>query len=447
MGNSANFNLGEIAIGLESLVEVFANRFIIKACSDLVEKEGKAAVKAIENKLEPKRVTKRPTNTRPPKSSHTSARTRTTDQYGIKRADNPNCKRRKKSARTTTEISDQLQGRTTRTITLDCDRYPQPRWHYSSVISNNPHSAYVTCPYAPEPYTKRGAVEEWYDEHDQYLVDADVECQADEWPAAKYIEVNDGYKNLEGHGNRVPKDEKQFIRLLSQTQNGAAGQKFKGCPKMARREDVQTEISLEAPAHGGNLYTEWTQVKAVYTRDVFSVSFDNYVAAADGDDGLTLNECANLKGVGDKTNYPGYPLLNRDPWFETEQGEEEVQYQELYDPANGMRKRDFLLNPDEIVVVGSNLSRRPTDEELRKIFGLIRCEDDCGQEIADLEQVEPNLRVLRPSSSILMPVPAIALTMSVSASVTDDVTMSERLSNVACAVVLSERNSRRWYQV
>lgn len=94
-----------------------------------------------------------------------------------------------------------------------------------------------------------------------------------------------------------------------------------------------------------------------------------------------------------------------------------------------MRKRDFLLNPDEIVVVGSNSSRRPTDEELRKIFGLIRCEDDCGQEIADLEQVEPNMRVLRPSSSSLMPAPAIASTTSVSASVTDDVTTSARLSN------------------
>ncbi|KAJ5975195.1 hypothetical protein N7481_008902 [Penicillium waksmanii] len=179
LGNSANFNLEEITTGLESLVEVFANRFIIKACSNLVEKEGKATIKAIENKLKPKRVTKRPTKTRPPKSSHTSARTRTTDQYSIKRADNPNYKQRKKSARTTTEISDQLQGRTTRTITLDCNRYPQLYWHYSSVISNNLHSAYIMCPYAPEPYTKRGAVDEQYNKHNQYLVNADIKYQAD----------------------------------------------------------------------------------------------------------------------------------------------------------------------------------------------------------------------------------------------------------------------------
>jgi chitinase len=244
----------EIAIGLESVAEVFANRYLIKLCSDLIE--GKAAIKAIENKLEPKRVTRKPTYTRPPKSSHTSARTRTEDECDRKRAGNPNCKRRKKSARTTTEISDQLQGRTTSTITLDCDEYPQPCWHYSSVIKNNPHSVYVTWPYGPEVYSKRPAVIEWNKEHNRNLVDADIECQADEWPAARYIEVNDGYKNLEGHGNRVPKDEKRFIRLLSQAQNGAAGQKFKGCPQMARREDVQTEISLEAPARGGNMYTE-----------------------------------------------------------------------------------------------------------------------------------------------------------------------------------------------
>ena len=80
-------------------------------------------------------------------------------------------------------------------------------------------------------------------------------------------------------------------------------------------------------------------------------------------------------------------------------------------------------------MVGSNSIRRATDEELRKDFGLIRCEDDYGQEIAELERVDLNLKVLRPSSSNLMPAPAVASTMSVFASATDDVTTSERLSN------------------
>ncbi|KAJ5358990.1 uncharacterized protein N7496_011403 [Penicillium cataractarum] len=101
----------------------------------------------------------------------------------------------------------------------------------------------------------------------------------------------------------------------------------------------------------------------------------------------------------------------------------------LYKPSKGKRHQDFLLNPDEIVVVGSNSSRRATDEELYKDFGLIRCEDDYGQQIAGLEQVDPNLKVLRPSSSNLMPAPAVASTTSVLASATDDVITSERLSN------------------
>ncbi|KAJ5098775.1 hypothetical protein N7532_005776 [Penicillium argentinense] len=417
--------LGEIAIGVETVAEVFANRYLIKLCSELIEKEGKAAIKAIENKLEPKRVTRKPSKTRPPKSSHTSAKTRTEDRCDNKRADNPNCKRRKKSVRTTTAISDELQGRTTRTITLDCGKYPQPCWHYSSVIRANPEYGHLTCIYGPVPNQKRRAVEDWYVEHDPNLVDTDIACQADEWPPAKYIQINDGSQYLEGYGNRILKDEKQFIRLLSGSQNTAAGQKFIRCPKAARSEDVQTEISLEAPKHGGNLYTEWTKVKAVFTREIHSVSFEHNADPGDGDDGLTINECAKLKGVGDKTNYPGFALLNRDPWFDTHQGE--VKYQKLYEKTTDKRKRDFLLSPDEIVVVGSNSSRRPTAEELRNDFGLIRCEGDCGNEVAELEHVEHNLKVLRPSS--LMPVPAVASATSISVSATHGVTAKGRISN------------------
>lgn len=100
---------------------------------------------------------------------------------------------------------------------------------------------------------------------------------------------------------------------------------------------------------------------------------------------------------------------------------------ELYKKIAGKGKRDILLNPDDILVVGSNSSRRPTDEELRNDFELTRCEGDCGQEVAELEQVELHLRVLRPSS--LMPVPVTASTTFVSASATDDVTTSERINN------------------
>lgn len=421
------FDLGEFAIGLESVVELFANRFLIKLCSKLVEKEGKAAIKAIENKLEPKRVTKKPTQTRPPKSQHTPAKTRNEDRgCSNKRADNPNCKRRKKSMRTTTAISDELHGRTTRTITLRCPEYPWPCWHYSSVISVNPGHEYVTCPYGPQPAEKRPIVDVWNAEHDRSLAEIGDSCEADEWPPRKYIEVNDGYEFIEGHGKRIPKDDKQFIRFLDGGQNRKAGSAFRGCPKKHPANDVSTSISLEAPrVAGGNMYTEWTQVMAVFTRVIFSVAFEDFVDPGDGDDGLTLNKCANLEGFGSKTKYPGYALLNRDSWFDTHQGE--VKYQELYKNPNKKGKRDSFLGPDEIAVVGSNSSRRATDEELHNDFGLIRCKNDCEQELAAIEQVEPHITVLRPPSSI--PAPAVALVTSVSASVTDNSATSERLGN------------------
>lgn len=173
------------------------------------------------------------------------------------------------------------------------------------------------------------------------------------------------------------------------------------------------------------MYTEWTQVMAVFTRVIFSVAFEDFVDPGDGDDGLTLNKCANLEGFGSKTKYPGYALLNRDSWFDTHQGE--VKYQELYKNPNKKGKRDSFLGPDEIAVVGSNSSRRATDEELHNDFGLIRCKNDCEQELAAIEQVEPHITVLRPPSSI--PAPAVALVTSVSASVTDNSATSERLGN------------------
>lgn len=118
-----------------------------------------------------------------------------------------------------------------------------------------------------------------------------------------------------------------------------------------------------------------------------------------------------------------------------------VKYQKLYRPKIGTGKRDFVLNPDEIVVVVSNSSRRATDEELRNDFGLIRCEDDCEQELAELEQVEPVLRVLRSPSSI--PVPVVASTTSVSASATGDVTTSGRISSFDSARFPQQTQARR----
>lgn len=74
--------------------------------------------------------------------------------------------------------------------------------------------------------------------------------------------------------------------------------------------------------------------------------------------------------------------------------------------ASNARKRDaYLLNLDAIIVVSSNCSRWPIDQELKREFGLVRCQADCTRELGQIEQEEPGLIVVRPPG----PTPATVL--------------------------------------
>lgn len=80
-------------------------------------------------------------------------------------------------------------------------------------------------------------------------------------------------------------------------------------------------------------------------------------------------------------------------------------YQILYQKQSDARKKyAHLLDPGDIVVVGSNSSRRLTEQELKRNFGLVRCEEDCTRELKEIvEEEESGLIIVRPPGTTPSP--------------------------------------------
>ncbi|GIK01365.1 hypothetical protein Aspvir_005399 [Aspergillus viridinutans] len=395
--------LGEIAIGLETAAEVFLTPALIQACTKLVEVEGKAIVKMLENLAKPKRVTKKPTSTRPPESSHTSGKPRTTS-CNVKRAGvagDDDCRKRKVRRTRTTSIVDDTRAAPTATMTLNCAKYPQPCWHYSSVARYNPGDEFVTCQYKEQSDRDRPAVDEYDRERDRNKLPAN--CDADEWPPAYFADFNNGLAFLEGnsdHGAARP----QFIRAVDSGENQAAGRLFRGkCAKKAPSRDIDTAYSDEPPKNGGGLWTQWVLVKAVFTRQVYSVSWSGLVDPGDGDDGLKINRCQ--PNFGDGKDHRGFALLNRDSWFDRNPWAKD--YTAMYNPQ---KKRGVDVHPDDIVVIEANSSRRATDTELKRYFGLVRCSDDCSSEMQEIDLEATSAVIVAPPKT--QPHPTYAETTS-----------------------------------
>ncbi|KZF23992.1 glycoside hydrolase family 18 protein [Xylona heveae TC161] len=377
--------IGEIL----DIAEIAATPELINLCVKGVEKEGKAEFKVFgkEHTLSYLEPTEKPSLTRPPEKSHTPAKTSEdtceTPEKVRRAGEGDGCrkrKRRSKTVTTTTSVSD-VPGRV-QPIQCMAEKIQQPCLHYNSVIKHHPEMKSVTCPYSSQVSPDRPYVAKYNDEHNTAWtskIPNAARCERDEWPPAKFISINDGYKNLQGHGVRPEIPEQQYIRLLDGGSNGAAGQLFRGCPKVAPSQLVDEVTSVEE--RGGGIDTVWVKVKAVFTRPVFTIDFPG-ITDPDGVDGLQINEC---QPVQQGVNHMGFALLNEDPFFLDHP--DAAALTPLYDQSPNFRKRRGLggLVPDQIAVVEANSSRKATDEELLHNFGLIKCHDgDCSQELAGL---------------------------------------------------------------
>ncbi len=146
---------------------------------------------------------------------------------------------------------------------------------------------------------------------------------------------------------------------------------------------------------GGRDTTVYTQEYKI-TNTVFSMSYTNMPAY--GDDGMAENPCYPEILIAD----PGFALTSEDPWYAKPANAHQQSNRALYKvappndylllaaiggwPKNGYTKRDAdgELDPEEIFTDEGNSTRRPTEEELLKNFGLLRCKDGCEEEMEDL---------------------------------------------------------------
>lgn len=391
------------------IAEIAATPAIIEGCVKGIEKEGSAEFKVFGKKhtLSMNKPTDKPSATRPPESSHSPAKT-SSDSCGqqpkfVKRMARP-C--RKKIITTTTSIED---GVSAVASVADCNGLggaAQACLHYSSVI--NAHAGYglITCRYTEQPISYRPATLQYNNEHIGAWTDRiPYECQRDEYPPAIAIKTNDGYMQLEGHDPaRSPADRQQYIRLIQVAANAAAGQIW-DCPKFAEHHDVSG--GTHEVVRGG-LTTVYQSVRAIFTRKLIRIN--PIVAPGAVDAGLGVNPCQPRRpNIDDR----GFALLSVDSWFNANPAGAALRPQYLVTPT-GFAKRE-LSDRDilDLTIVDGNFSRRLTDEELRKDFGVIKCADDkCTKELEDLGIESALIDYNTPPSS-----PATAIVTSTTVSV------------------------------
>ena len=366
--------LGEIA----DLAEIAATPALIQACAKGIEKEGKAEFKVFGKKktLSFDKPTDKPSETRPPQSSHTSPKTSSTSSCaaGNKRAGR--CLRPATIYETTT--SDVLSA-TTRTCRGD--QYTQACFHYRSVIRENPQYGRLTCPYSKALQAPRPAVQVYNAQHDGgwitgWMQQAGLFCQRDEYPPADIWQDRGG---------------QQWIRLIPRADNGGAGPALFGgniCASSPTSHTV-TERSIRQWQQGNKVTELWSRTIAV-TRSVLALDFANMQPWAD--DGLSQNPCYPLTLVND----PGFALLWEDDWYDN-QPLARAQPTNAYAQPPGLqvtqgkqslaghfKRREvegIAPGPGDIVFDDGNSTRKAMDKELFEEFNFIRCADkDCQSE-------------------------------------------------------------------
>ncbi|CZR67060.1 uncharacterized protein PAC_16959 [Phialocephala subalpina] len=396
--------IGEIL----DIAEIAATPAIIEGCVKGIEKEGKAEFKVFGKKhtLDMNKPTDKPKESRPPKSSHSSAKTSSECPRQPKHAKRaagapaPACNA-KKIVTVTTKISDEAPaavGELACQYSGDIKKNGgQACLHYSSVMSRNPLKNYkrFTCPYSrvPKGDTSRPATSE-------YIKDRPAGkgwsqpgnwgsgCQRDEWPPALFLTINDGYMGLQGHDPaRDVADFIQFVRLLDGGENGRAGQAWNRiCPQDTEKRDTKPKDGPERVGADGTT-TISRSVEAVYKRKIYTYTFISMPNPLPADWGLGDNRCQPQRvGKDDR----GYALLDRDPWW--------LENAKLFDLRADYKKqyvarRDLLLSDDmaELNMNSTNDSSEEGHSEERSIeqkmmdeLGLIKCEDrECSKELAE----------------------------------------------------------------
>jgi len=394
---------GEIA----DVAELAATPALIDLCTKEVEKEGKAELKIFgkEHTISGfNKPTEKPSDTRPPESRHSSAKTSSDScplgNGKVKRSGRPQrCPREYVCHPNFHTAPDVINPAYSVHKVCPVGNFPQPCNHYASVIAMNP-GLYndLVCPTTvPDDYPH--ATGDYNNQHKPYwrnLANArhGAACNADEWPPALF---------WFGENSRGP----VWIRFCDGSDNQKAGrlwQRF--CPHIAERETFKPEDgsnSLGQEINRGRT-TITVRCTATYTRKTFHLD----VPGAAPPFAVDQNDCRPAQ-----PDDPGFALLTTDPWYALPAHDQYTQYTPRY--FNNHARRDIWFDPETIVFDDGNSTRKATDEELRDQYGFIRCSDDsCSKEMEDLG-IESAVHVA-PSASL--PATAFGTVTTSTASVT-----------------------------
>lgn len=233
--------IGEIL----DIAELAATPALIQGCVKGIEKEGKAEFKVFgkEHSLSMDKPTVKPSETRPPMSSHTTPKTSTSSCNSVNARDlelfrrAPNCGLKDVTSYTATTTH-------YTTIRKVCDggSWPQACMHYSSVIReyNNPAFNPVTCSdFVPARNFMQGgtATAKWGAEHlvpwRSWMRRNQKRCQRDEWPPQHFWQGDPG----------------QIIRYNHLEDNTGAGSLWNGfCPEHADASCEAGSEKIDRPA-------------------------------------------------------------------------------------------------------------------------------------------------------------------------------------------------------
>ncbi|KAI0124098.1 family 18 glycosyl hydrolase [Xylariales sp. AK1849] len=373
---------GEIA----DIAEIAATPALVQLCVKGVEKEGQAVFKVFGKKhtlsIDKPSATK---ESRPPDSAKTSS---SCPKSG-KRVD---CDNRVHMTEIT-QIIDHFQVNPSRIL---CDgsenlplSHPQACLNYHSIIQHNAGYATLTCSYYPPLIKDRPVSKSWTKQRDLARFKAMIpedRCSPDEYPPAAICDFNDGYAAIPSKAPAIAArpqvDRGQRIRLLQSADNKNAGSLFGGCPRVA---DYDLDSDNTRIVQGRRVDTVVHQMRAVYNRRRYTMDFQGLLNLAD--DGLTDNSCQpTINGVA----HPGFALLNEDQWFN--QHPEETPFTAGW-AKPGSKKRDWIEDLDQLVVVDANSTRLATPDELRAQFGFDECADPtCSREIEALRAVVATMK-------------------------------------------------------
>ena len=195
-----------------------------------------------------------------------------------------------------------------------------------------------------------------------------LNCQRDEYPPDVV---------WQGRNNNL-----NFVRLIPSSANIIGASLFAGiCDNSAPFESSIKNRMLLSEKVNNCATTSYFSV--THESTVPALSLDFAFGAIWNDAGITENLCYPSTLIDD----PGFALLTQDSWYRAHldlnfyKGEYAVAPEAIVtqgrvnQPGWNKRWTDPDLDPEEIVMNEGNSTRKPTEEEMLKEFGIIKCKE------------------------------------------------------------------------